>query len=76
MTYTNLTREVTFYLTLVVDIPVARSSYAKDYEHISSGRSPGFWLLTLLILPSHPISESGLISLTKEDESLTSYSSA
>jgi len=72
VTYTNLTREVTFYLTLVVDIPVARSSYAKDYEHISSGR----WLLTLLILPSHPISESGLISLTKEDESLTSYSSA
>ena len=76
VTYSNSTREAMFYFTLVADVSVARSSYAKDYEHISSGRSPGFWLLTLLILPSHPISESGLISLTKEDESLTSYSSA
>jgi hypothetical protein len=27
---------------------------AKDREQSSSGRSPGFWLQTLLISPSHP----------------------
>jgi len=46
-----------FYFTLVADVSVARSSYAKDREHTSPGRSPGFWLQALLILPSHSIAE-------------------
>ena len=36
-----------------VNVSVARSSYAKDGEHPSLGRSPGSWLQSLLILPSH-----------------------
>ena len=43
----------------VVDVSAARSSYAKDGEHPSSGRSPGSWLQTLLILPSHSIQNGG-----------------
>jgi hypothetical protein len=39
---------------------VARSSYAKDCEQTSSGRSPGFWLQSLLNLPSHSIVEQWL----------------
>jgi len=38
-----------------VNVSVARSSYAKDVEHTSLGRSPGSWLQTFLILPSHSI---------------------
>jgi len=38
----------------------ARSSYAKDREHSSLGRSPGFWLQSPLILPSHSIAEQWL----------------
>jgi hypothetical protein len=38
----------------------ARSSYAKDCEHSSSGRSPGFWLQPLLISPSGSIGEQWL----------------
>jgi len=32
---------------------------AKDREQSSSGRSPGFWLQTLLISPSHPKQDGG-----------------
>ena len=39
---------------------VARPSYAKDREQTSLGRSPGFWLQSLLILPSHSIVEQWL----------------
>jgi CHASE1-domain containing sensor protein len=46
--------------TLVVDVLAARSSYAKDREHTSSGRSPDFWLQALLISPSHSNSEQWL----------------
>jgi hypothetical protein len=35
---------------------------AKDGEQNSSGRSPGFWLQTLLISPSHPKQDSGFSS--------------
>ena len=40
--------------TQVIDVSAARSSYAKDYEHSTSGRSPDSWLQTLFIWPSHP----------------------
>ena len=49
---------------------------AKDGEQNSSGRSPGFWLQTLLISPSHPKQDSGFSSHVRGDETLTSYSSA
>jgi len=49
---------------------------AKDGEQNSSGRSPGFWLQTLLISPSHPKQDSGFSSHVWGDETLTSYSSA
>jgi hypothetical protein len=62
--------------TVVVDVPAARSSYAKDREHPSSGRSPGSWLQALLILPSHSMQNGGWLSSSRGDESLTSYSSA
>lgn len=62
--------------TQVGDVPAARSSYAKDCEHTSPGRSPDFWLQTPLILPSHSFANSGMISSLEEDEPLTSYSSA
>jgi len=62
--------------TVVVDVPAARSSYAKDREHPSSGRSPGSWLQSLLILPSHSMQNGGWLSSSREDELLTSYSSA
>jgi len=62
--------------TSFVGVSAARSSYAKDCEHPSLGRSPGSWLQTLLILPSHSIQNSGWLSLSWEDELLTSYSSA
>jgi hypothetical protein len=55
---------------------VARSSYAKDREQISSGRSPGFWLQSLLIQPSHSFLEQWLHWFHEKDEMLTSYSSA
>ena len=48
--------------TEVVDVSAAHSSYAKDLEHSSSGRSPGSWLQALLILPSHSIQNGGLLS--------------
>ena len=70
------TQVVKLYFTEVVDVSAARSSYAKDGEHPSSGRSPGSWLQTLLILPSHSIQNSGWLSSSREDELLTSYSSA
>jgi len=54
----------------------ARSSYAKDHEQTSSGRSPGFWLQSLLILPSHSLWNSGFTCLMKMVDMLTSYSSA
>ena len=62
MTNTNAMREVMpiSCFTLVVDVLAARSSYAKDREHTSPGRSPDFWLQALLILPSHSISEQWL----------------
>ena len=49
--------------SLHMDCPclAARSFYAKDHEHISLGRSPGFWLQTLLVSPSHSILNSGLL---------------
>jgi hypothetical protein len=47
------TQAVKRSFTQVVDVSAARSSYAKDREHASSGRTPGSWLQTLLILPSH-----------------------
>jgi hypothetical protein len=56
------TQAVKRSFTVVVDVPAARSSYAKDREHPSSGRSPGSWLQTLLILPSHSIQNSGWLS--------------
>lgn len=56
------TQAVKGSFTVVVDVPAARSSYAKDREHPSSGRSPGSWLQTLLILPSHSIQNSGWLS--------------
>lgn len=62
--------------TEVIDVLAARSSYAKDGEHASPGRSPGSWLQALFILPSHSISNSGWLSSSQEDELLTSYSSA
>jgi hypothetical protein len=55
---------------------LARSSYAKDCEQASLGRSPGFWLLSLLILPSHSDMEQWLHLFDKMVEMLTSYSSA
>jgi len=48
--------------TLSVDVSAARSSYAKDREHGSSGRSPGSWLQTLLNSPSHSMRNSGWLS--------------
>ena len=70
------TQAVKHCFTEVVNVSVARSSYAKDGEHPSSGRSPGSWLQSLLILPSHSIANSGWLSSSREDELLTSYSSA
>ncbi len=58
------TQPVKRSFTEVVDVSAARSSYAKDREHPSSGRSPGSWLQTLLILPSHSIQNSGWLSLS------------
>ena len=49
------------------DVSAARSSYAKDREHSSSGRSPGSWLQTLLCLPSHSIQNGGWLSLSGEE---------
>jgi hypothetical protein len=62
MTNTNAMREVIpmSCFTLVVDVLAARSSYAKDREHTSPGRSPDFWLQALPIMPSHPNSEQWL----------------
>ena len=62
MTNSNTIYEVMSisYFTLVVDVLAARSSYAKDREHTSSGRSPDFWLQALLTSPSHSISEQWL----------------
>ena len=56
----------------------ALSSDAKDDEHTHSGRSPGFWLQTLLMQPSHSHNrEQWLLPLlAKRDKLLTSYSSA
>jgi len=34
------------HLMQVGGVPAARSSYAKDCEHTSPGRSPDFWLPT------------------------------
>jgi hypothetical protein len=70
------TQAVKHCFTEVVDVPAARSSYAKDGEHTSPGRSPDSWLQALFILPSHSISNSGWLSSSQEDELLTSYSSA
>ncbi len=70
------TQAVKHPLTEVVDVLATRSSYAKDGELPSLGRSPGSWLQSLLILPSHSISNSGWLSSSREDELLTSYSSA
>jgi hypothetical protein len=56
------TQAVKHSLTVGVDVPAARSSYAKDGEHPPSGRSPGSWLQTLLILPSHSIQNGGWLS--------------
>ncbi len=49
------TQPVKRSFTSFVDVSAARSSYAKDGEHPSLGRSPGSWLQTLLILPSHSL---------------------
>ncbi len=56
------TQAVKHSFTEVVDVSAARSSYAKDREHPSSGRSPGSWLQTLLSSPSHSIQNSGWLS--------------
>lgn len=53
-------REVLSSFTQVVDVLAALSSYAKDREHTSPGRSPDFWLQALPISPSHSISEQWL----------------
>lgn len=70
------TQSVKYCFTEVIDVSEARSSYAKDGEHPSSGRSPGSWLQALFIWPSHSIQNSGWLSSSQEDELLTSYSSA
>jgi hypothetical protein len=41
--------------TEAVTVSAARSSYAKDREHPTSGRSPGSWFQTPLSSPSRPI---------------------
>ena len=56
------TQPVKRSFTEVVDVSATRSSYAKDGEHPSSGRSPGSWLQALLILPSHSIQNGGWLS--------------
>jgi len=43
-----------------------RSFDAKDREHTALGRSPGFWLQTRPILPSHPRVDSGFSSGREE----------
>jgi hypothetical protein len=58
------TQAVKHSFTQVVDVSAARSSYAKDREHPSSGRSPGSWLQALFILPSHSIQNSGWLYVT------------
>jgi hypothetical protein len=58
------TQPVKRSFTSFVDVSVARSSYAKDGEHPSLGRSPGSWLQSLLILPSHSMQNSGWLSLS------------
>jgi hypothetical protein len=58
------TQPVKCSFTSFVDVPAARSSYAKDGEHPSLGRSPGSWLQSLLILPSHSMQNSGWLSLS------------
>jgi hypothetical protein len=55
------------HFTSIVDVPAARSSYAKEGEHLSSGRSPGSWLQTLLSSPSRSIVEQWLApDITRE----------
>ncbi len=61
------TQAVKDHFTSVVDVPAARSSYAKDREHPSSGRSPGSWLQTLLILPSRSHLEQWLALYTMRE---------
>ncbi len=61
------TQAVKDHFTSVVDVPAARSSYAKDREHPSSGRSPGSWLQTLLILPSRSLLEQWLALYTMRE---------
>ena len=56
------TQSVRRSLTVVIDVSAARSSCAKDREHTSSGRSPGSWLQTLLIQPSHSKRNGGVLS--------------
>jgi hypothetical protein len=61
----------------VIGVSAARSSYAKDYEHSSPGRSPDSWLQTLFVWPSHPLdARQWLVLILGEHEKLTSYSSA
>jgi|SRR5215467_92328 len=71
---------------VIINVSVGRSFDAKEREPDNrgnvidslgaSGRSPGFWLQALLDLPSHPLGQWLTLVHKREDELLTSYSSA